>query len=406
LLDEELNSLKKNDSQLFGKDGELTTQNAARIEQVNAEIATLNEIKGTEEKESLKKITGAADDAKQVRLKKEKDANEALLKARRKFIDDLLKEKEDDQQGFIMGGSGLDVTRLKELDKEMADERKAANDREFEMQAAHNDRMLEEQRQHEEMKRALRQAAFDFGVELVNTIFAIEGQNRQAQIQDLEASQQYELGLTGDNAKAKEKVDREFNNKKKQLMREQAQAQKEQAMFNILVSTAESILRTGAQLGYPAAIPFQLFAGLTGALQLAVVANSKLPKFAAGIFGLEGPGNGTSDSILAMLSRGESVVPEKKSSKFAHILKPMIEDPSFDEGDLRKIVDQSIPSHVRGDLFQMKVKKDDTMERVLTVLEKIERKPVRGTNIDAKGVFDFIEDQNYKKKVYREKQLW
>ncbi|MBA4154158.1 hypothetical protein [Flavobacterium sp.] len=58
-------------------------------------------------------------------------------------------------------------------------------------------------------------------------------------------------------------------------------------------------------------------AGAFGLLNVAKISGVKLAK---GVIGLEGPGTGTSDSIPAMLSRGESVINAKSSSMFAPLL--------------------------------------------------------------------------------------
>jgi hypothetical protein len=64
------------------------------------------------------------------------------------------------------------------------------------------------------------------------------------------------------------------------------------------------------------------------------------------VFDLEGPGTGTSDSIDARLSRGETVADAETTDKFGDILKPMIENEFFSYADIKRIVDQKLPSQV------------------------------------------------------------
>jgi hypothetical protein len=60
-----------------------------------------------------------------------------------------------------------------------------------------------------------------------------------------------------------------------------------------------------------------------GLAQVAKINSTPPPKFADGVIGLDGPGNGTSDSINAKLSRGESVMTAKATTAFAPVLAEM-----------------------------------------------------------------------------------
>lgn len=95
----------------------------------------------------------------------------------------------------------------------------------------------------------------------------------------------------------------------------QARADKENAIFNILINTAQAVAKTLASLGIPAGIPAAIIAGAAGAAQLAIVNARPLPRFKDGVIDMDGKGTGTSDSNLAMLSRGESVMTEKETKE-------------------------------------------------------------------------------------------
>lgn len=85
-----------------------------------------------------------------------------------------------------------------------------------------------------------------------------------------------------------------------------------------------------------------ILAALTVAKGLANVARInaiQLPKFAGGVIGIDGPGTGTSDSIPAMISKGESVLTAKATSVFAPVLAQMEQAvgnrPNFQLGNRR-----------------------------------------------------------------------
>ena len=59
---------------------------------------------------------------------------------------------------------------------------------------------------------------------------------------------------------------------------------------------------------------------INGLAQVAKINSTQLPKFATGVIGVDGPGTGTSDSISAKISAGESVMTAKATSKYAPLL--------------------------------------------------------------------------------------
>jgi hypothetical protein len=101
----------------------------------------------------------------------------------------------------------------------------------------------------------------------------------------------------------------------------QARQEKALALFNIAVDTATSIVKTGAQLGYPAAIPFQITAGIIGALQLAAVAAKPIPKFERG--GLIGGKLHSQGGTLIEAEQGEYMVNRRQSAKHRRELDAM-----------------------------------------------------------------------------------
>jgi hypothetical protein len=79
---------------------------------------------------------------------------------------------------------------------------------------------------------------------------------------------------------------------KRKEQQKQAAYEKTAAIINAIINNAQSIVKTGADLGYPLAIPFQVAAGIIGAAQIAVIASQPVPKYAKGIFGDESHSGG------------------------------------------------------------------------------------------------------------------
>lgn len=171
---------------------------------------------------------------------------------------------------------------------------------------------------------------------------------RRALIQEelamLDAAREHELKAAGKNEEAKDAITKKFALQEREIRKKQAQDQYAQAIFTMLVSQGPAVAKTIASLGFPAALPFVGLVLAQFALQMKQVQAAKAPKFATGVYDLQGPGTSTSDSIPAWLSRGEDVVPADRNKKFGFLLKEIIEDPSLELWDVKNIIDQKIPT--------------------------------------------------------------
>ena len=108
------------------------------------------------------------------------------------------------------------------------------------------------------------------GSSLINSIIGLETAT-------LEQEKNKQLAIVGDNAKKREKIEKEFAIKQAQIAQKQAIANKVFAIFDIAVNTAQSIAASAKQ-GFPQAIPFIVLAAAQGALQAAAVAAQPLPQ--------------------------------------------------------------------------------------------------------------------------------
>ncbi len=101
----------------------------------------------------------------------------------------------------------------------------------------------------------------------------------------LEEEKQKQLQIYGNDAKARERIEREFAVKKALIARKQAEAEKAFALFDIALKTAQAIQNALANPGLPAAIPLIALIGAQGVAQSIAVASRPLPeipKFAEG----------------------------------------------------------------------------------------------------------------------------
>ena len=104
------------------------------------------------------------------------------------------------------------------------------------------------------------------------------------------------------------------------IKKKQFNAQKINDAANIAIKTALAVMTAVAEFPLTGGMPFSGIAIALGAIEEAVVLSKKyIPTYATGGL-VNGPGTGTSDSINARLSNGESVINAKSTSMFAPML--------------------------------------------------------------------------------------
>lgn len=104
-------------------------------------------------------------------------------------------------------------------------------------------------------------------------------QNFEQQYDRLEIQKEVAIGFAGESAAAKEEIERQYEEKRKVIARKQAKAQKETALFNAIIGTAQGIVTTIANVGFPGAIPLIALIGAIGAAQIAMISSQQVPQY-------------------------------------------------------------------------------------------------------------------------------
>jgi len=108
----------------------------------------------------------------------------------------------------------------------------------------------------------------------------LENQRSEQQLANLEKEYQTALLFAGESTVAREELERQYDERRKVIQRRQAQQQKQLAIFNILVNTAQGVV--SALASTPPNIPLSIAIGAIGALQAGIVASQQLPQFYKG----------------------------------------------------------------------------------------------------------------------------
>jgi len=94
----------------------------------------------------------------------------------------------------------------------------------------------------------------------------------------LEAQKDISLKFAGDSASAKQKIEEDYEKRRKEIANRENKAKQKQAIFNIAIDTAQAIMATVGKTGF-AGLPLALILGALGAAQIAMVASQKIPEY-------------------------------------------------------------------------------------------------------------------------------
>ncbi len=133
-----------------------------------------------------------------------------------------------------------------------------------------------------------------------------------------------ELGLMNQEQynREREKIEQKAKKRESDLKRKQWELDQKAALSKIGIDMLIAIAKSFATYGFtPAGFLAAGAAAAEGAILIAGVNSTPTPAFKDGVIDLQGKGTGTSDSISARLSRGESVMTAKETKQY----KPLFE---------------------------------------------------------------------------------
>jgi hypothetical protein len=252
-------------------------------------------------------------------------ANIDMQKLDTDFNDGKKKEAEDYAEFYKRLQDGLDGYEGNSLDKRLKAIRKYYGEliaeakvygrtkEEIDALAANRDQALFEENLKEVGK-------------FVNTAGELYGQFTQ--IQEMELNNQ-KTAL--DNKLAQGLISEEqYNAEVTRIEKKRFEQNKESQKVNVLINTASAIIRAFSDLGPVGGAIAAAVIGQLAIQQLAAISSSQFPQgFKDGVIDLNGPGTGTSDSIPAMLSRGESVMTARETAEYKPVLQA-IRDNNFE----------------------------------------------------------------------------
>lgn len=168
------------------------------------------------------------------------------------------------------------------------------------------------------------------GIELVSSLVNETYKQRQTEI---EATKNDEIAAIEASTASEEEKKAKIAEAEKKAAMATYEVQKAQFEANQTISIIQAVINTAsaivAQFANPTPYAGAVLAALaaaTGAAQIAIISSQKPPpppKFATGVINIDGPGSETSDSIPALISKGESVLTAKATKRFHRELAQM-----------------------------------------------------------------------------------
>lgn len=121
--------------------------------------------------------------------------------------------------------------------------------------------------------------------EIAQETFNFLNKNQEAyfdnQLDRLAEEKKESIRFAGDSAEAKEEIERQYEEKRKEILRRKAEAEKKTAIFNAIIDTAQAVVAALA-VGPPQGFIFAALAGAIGAAQIAMIASQPIPEYFRG----------------------------------------------------------------------------------------------------------------------------
>lgn len=187
-----------------------------------------------------------------------------------------------------------------------------------------------EKKAQEDKELAIKDASVQIAQQTVDAIFTIANQRRNdefnLQIQRLNDLKSKELSNKELTDAQKERIELRYQRQIAAIKTKQAQADKAAAIAQAIINGALAITKifTSVTALNPASFAAIAVTAATTAAQIAIIGAQKIPKFAKGTEYVKGGGTETSDSIPAMLSKGERIIDAKTNKLLKGIPNHMI----------------------------------------------------------------------------------
>lgn len=240
-------------------------------------------------------------------------------------LNDLAAEREAKYQKILQEGRDKSIEIFKNAAKEMAAEDVGLSKKFIDNQK----RITEEEKKQIEIRKQLQSEFSNFLSSTVQATAEISNNIAQAQLQETQEKsdaeteaikKQYEQGIISKDEyeKRKAEIDKRTQAEEARIKKKQFETNKQLALIQVAISTAQAIAKTASELGYPAALPFIALAAANAALQIAAIESQPTPKFEKG--GKVGGRRHSQGGTIIEAEKDEFVIRRSESIKHDRLL--------------------------------------------------------------------------------------
>lgn len=240
-------------------------------------------------------------------------------------LNDLAAEREWKYQKILQESRDKSIEIFKNSAKEMI-----AEDVGLSQKFINNQKKItEEEKKQIEIRKQLQSEFSNFLSSTVQATAEISNNIAQAQLQETQEKsnaeteaikKQYEQGIISKDEyeKRKAEIDKRTQAEEARIKKKQFETNKQLALIQVAISTAQAIAKTASELGYPAALPFIALAAANAALQIAAIESQPTPKFEKG--GKVGGKRHSQGGTIIEAEKDEFVVRRSESIKNDRLL--------------------------------------------------------------------------------------
>ena len=264
----------------------------------------------------------------------------------------------------------------------------------FALEDAYYAKLAEKRKQDAKMWASF---AIDQAQVVSDTIFQINAQNRQAEtnmiLDSLNERMDAELSNQELTDAQRIQIEKRYRLQEANIKRQAWEAEKQAALAQASINTALAVTKAWATVIPPFNIPAAIAAGVAGAAQIAIIANTKPPKFEKG--GMVDGNLHTSGGTLIEAERGEFVVNRHATAEYLPVLKAINNnEPTFAGNILAALANGTFDLAAQ---FQSKAKQTESEFDYVKLSKVMERnKSTLNINIDEQGFTKRLERTNSK----------
>jgi hypothetical protein len=353
------------------------------LEQLRASLKSVQEQreKETDEKQILsinKRIKFYNDEIKRLE-ELGKEAEKTRNKLKELFPLDSLEESGKKLKAIQKAAFGDSDSLIKnQTDKfiEGIDEQIKARSAQADFEEKKRQEALQKEKEYRKNQRQMFFESFNVAADLLNNISALESQKTLNKISSIEKEKQIQIAAAGDNSKARIQIEADYDKRLLALKKQQFNRDKNLAKVNAFINIAQGATKALAEGGF-AGILLAALVAAAGAVQIRAIDKQQF-QFNKGVKSVPGP-HTNRDSVSAMLTPGEMVIPLPTKKKYQPIL--------------NSIFDHKISPELLNNIAKGKGSEGGVMviNDNKDVVNAIEGLPINNFNWDEDGVTKYVE---------------